>query len=223
MVRLLSIALLAYGVVSLVMAIVGGVAASRLGEELRTATSALDQDIAATQRTLEASAAALADAAATAEELAPTLDLVKGPLASAGTTAGAAASTIDALATTLANFEVLGLQPFAGVADDLARTADQLATLAGDLEGLEGSLPSVGTQLEQTAASLRVLSTELSTLAEGLGSGRVTAALEAAVDLAIALLWILAAWLAVLAAGSLLFGFLLWRIQADSRRRPPTA
>jgi hypothetical protein len=43
------------------------------------------------------------------------------------------------------------------------------------------------------------------------------------VDLAIALLWILAAWLAVLAAGSLLFGFLLWRMQADARRHPSTA
>lgn len=223
MVRLLSTALLAYGVLSLGMAIVGGVAAWRLGEELRTTTAALDQDLASMQRTLEASATALADAAATADELAPTLDLVKGPLASAATTAGAAASTIDTLATTLADFEVLGLQPFGSVAEGLAGTADDLATLASDLESLGTSLPSVGGQLEQTATSLRVLSTELATLADGLGSGRVTAALEAAVDLAIALLWILAAWLAILAAGSLLFGFLLWRMQADSRRHSPAA
>jgi hypothetical protein len=216
-IRLLSLALLAYGIVSLALAVGGGVVAWRLGDELRASTATLEEDIDSVQRTLESSAVALSDIADTAEAFAPTLGLVEGPLGSAATTVGAAASTLDALAGTLAAFQVLGLRPFESVAADIADTADGLTSLASDLDDLSATLPDVGDQLDRSVASLRELSIELSTLAEGIGSGRVVDMLQTAVDLVVGLAWILAAWLGLLAAGALLFGSLLWRMQAPRR------
>lgn len=219
-IRLLAQALLIYGVISLALAIGGGIAAWRLGDELRVSAGALEEDIVSVQQTLEASATALSDVADTAEEFAPTLDLVERPLQSAATTVAAAASTLDGLAGTLAAFQVLGLRPFESVAADIAGTADDLAALANDLEDLSTTLPDVGDQLDRSVASLRELSVQLGTLAEGIASGRVVEALHAAIDLVVALSWILAAWLGLLAVGSLVFGALLWRIQAP---RPSAA
>ncbi len=219
-IRLLAQALLVYGVISLALAIGGGIAAWRLGDELRASASALEEDIASVQQTLETSAAALKDVADTAEAFAPTLDLVEGPLQGAATTVGTAATTMDGLAGTLAAFQVFGLRPFESVAADIADTADGLAALADDLGDLSTTLPDVGNQLDRNVASLRELSVELGTLAEGIASGRVVEALHAAIDLVVALSWILAAWLGLLAVGSLVFGLLLWRIQAP---RPSSA
>jgi hypothetical protein len=198
--RPLAIALAAYGVVGIVLVLVGAFVGIDLAARVERLAVSADAALVAASRTTRSAAEAFTNIDAS-------LDEAEASAASAATLSREASATLDSLASAM-ELSIFGAQPLLPLAADFAASADQAAELADALDGVGGSLggtradvADVGVEMDQLAADLEAL------------SDRDDEGATPPVRLFVGLLL---AWLAMPAIGAILASALLWR-------RPPDA
>ena len=209
--RRASTGLLIYGVVGLLVAVLGLVALIWVGGRMGALTERTSAQVEEIAGTLEASGQALEDAASTTLSFAVTLERTPPTIRQAAQTVGNLESNMRQTADQLASISILGSQP-------LGRVSGLFSQMATDLDGLDTRLELIATDLEgnrdallANAASLRETGIRLDGLAADLRGGFVE---DSFADV-MAVLTILALALilvtALPAVGALVFGWWLRR------------
>lgn len=210
--RRLGTALLAFGLVGLVLAaivaaglIAGAAAARNLDERL-------DADQARLVELLD-------QLVATVDRAAVTTDNAGRTLATTGQTVDAAGAMLDGLAVVAdqlagsLDFSILGQRPLAGAATQFGAFAEQVRVVGGSVDQLSASLETNAGDTAALAADIERLSGQVDAIAGRIASFDRTSEL---VDLLVAgslLLGLLVAWLAI-AAG--LLAWAGWRLRRSA-------
>lgn len=203
--RRLGTGLIWFGVAGLVVTII--LAAVWLG--MLVATQDLDERLEADR---EALASALASTSDLMDSTASALETTTDAMGNVGVALDDAASLLDRLGTTTAdladalNVTILGQRPFAGAAENLATIATDLETFAGHADTLATDIEALGPPLTQLAADLRTVEESVGALAVRVDEFGGIERLVGLVRIYAVLSAVLAAWLAVLAAGCIWAG-----------------
>jgi hypothetical protein len=209
--RRASTGLLIYGVVGLLVAVLGLVALVWVGGRVTTLSERTSAQVERLALTLDASADALDDAATSAVSFALTLERTPPTIRQAAQTVANLQVNLRSVAGQLGAISILGSQP-------LGQVATLFSQMATDLEGLDTRLELIATDLEgnktallANAESLRATAVQLDTLATSLRAGFVEESFDdiAAVLTVLALALILVT--ALPAIGALVFGWWLRR------------
>lgn len=165
---------------------------------------------------LEADREALASALTSTSDLmdstASALEATTDAMGNVGVALDDAASLLDRLGTTTAdladalNVTILGQRPFAGAAENLETIATDLETFAGHADTLATDIAALGPPLTQLAADLRTVEESVGALAVRVDEFGGVERLVGLVRIYAVLSAVLAAWLAVLAAGCIWAG-----------------
>jgi hypothetical protein len=154
--RNLAWGLVAYGLVGLVLSIVG----FTFGLD---AAGQLERLAAASDATLEAAARSTATAADSFDSIDASLVNAEDSIAQAATLSADAGATLDALSAAM-NLSIFGAQPLQPLADEFADAAEQagalsatLGTSAGSVSDVQADAAAIGVELEGLAAQLEAL------------------------------------------------------------------
>jgi hypothetical protein len=209
--RRLSTGLLVYGIVGLLLALLGMASLVWVNGRMSALADRVDAEVAQLADAVESSATALQDAGASARSFTSTLERTPPSVRQAALTIRNLRPSLRDLESQLSAINILGSQPF-------GRAAALFGTMATDLEGLDTRLDLIATDLEgnrsallANAGSLDALGTRLAAQADRLRSGTVADSLD---DLRLLLLLALVAfvvWTAVPAVGALALGWWLRR------------
>lgn len=196
--------LVAYGVVGLVLSIIGFTFGLDAADRLERLT-------AATDATLEAAARSTAAAADSFEAIDASLVNAEDSVAQAATLSADAGATLDALSAAM-NLSVFGAQPLQPLADEFADAADQAEALATTLGTTVGSVADVRTDAEAIGVELEALAGELDALRASVPPDPVPVR---------GLVVLLLAYLTLPAVAALLAGSLMLRAQRAAQEAPP--
>lgn len=209
--RRLSGALIAYGVVGLVVAAFGLAALIAGLGRVDALADRLRDDVGGISTTLERTATVLDDAAASARGFGTTVD-------SSTVALGTAAGDLRAIVPQLRDIEsqagainILGTNPLGSIAGLFGQIAGQLGDLDTQLDGIAANLGTNRAALDTNAASLTALADQTRTLGKGLGGETLPGAVNDLRWLLVALLLIASLGAAVPAAGALAVGLWLRR------------
>ncbi len=203
--RRLGNGLIGFGVAGLVVTII--LAVVWLGTLV--AMQDLDEQLEADR---EALASALANTSDLMDSTASAIEATTDALGNVGVALDDAASLLDRLSTTTTdladalNVTILGQQPFAGAAENLEAIATDLETFAGHSGTLAGDIETLGPPLTQLADDLRTVEESVGALAVRVDEFGGVERLVGLVRIYAVLSAVLAAWLAVLAAGCIWAG-----------------
>ena len=161
---------------------------------------AVAQPVAQAERVSTTARSAASAAAAAFEGFDSSLAQARTSAASAAALAREASGTVDGLAEAMA-ISILGAQPLLPLQDRFRQSADQLRRLGDDVDQMGGALQVNSGEVRQVSDQLRALSNELAPTGAGTG---IPASLVVDAFLA---------WIALLAASSLIGGVLLIRRQ----------
>jgi hypothetical protein len=210
--RRLANGLIVYGVVGLILTLLGLFALVWVGGRIGELSDRAAVRVAQVADTLDATAQALSDASDTAGAFASTLETTVAALDSAGGRVRELQPTLADLETQFRSINILGNQP-------LARAADVVASIHASLDGLDTQLQAVGDSLRgghdrlvANASSLGILGTKLGALAEDLRSGVVEDSLSDVRAIVGVTQLVLAIWTAIPAVGALVLGVWLRRM-----------
>jgi hypothetical protein len=208
----LSTGLLVYGVIGLILAIVGLGAMLYVGNRVASLADTTGERIELLVGTVEDTATVLTDAGATALSFANTLERTPPTVRQAATTIEGIRQTLLTIQGQLGAFSILGSQP-------LGNVASQFGQIASDLEGLDTRLGLIATDLEDNkarllanAASLTALGERLDAIADELRTGFIQDSLEDVRIVLMVLILVFALWTAVPAVGALILGLWLRRV-----------
>ena len=209
--RWVSLALIAGGIVGLVVATIGVGATiwanGRIGE-LRDEAHLTATRLA---NTMELAASVLLGASSTAQSFSGTADQAGQAVSAAVLTTAEVRSDLSALEAQLRSVNIFGATPLSSSADAVARIVAGMEGLDAELALVADDLAENGEALGGNASSLRELAASTRALAGRLGpSAELDALMDVQRVLAITLL-IVAAWLTVPAAGALVLGVWLRR------------
>jgi hypothetical protein len=196
--------LIAYGILGLVLALVGVTFGMEAGGRIERLAAASDGTLAAAARSTRAAADSFAS-------VDTSLGDAEESAGQAATLAAEASATLDALSAAM-NLSIFGSQPLAPLADEFSTSADQAEELAGTLSNVGGSL-------SDTRADAAVIGVELAGLGEELDALREATPTDPIPVRGLVAL--LVAWLALPAVGALIAGLTLLR--ASRRAAPPPA
>ncbi len=214
--RLLGVALAAYGAIGLIMFVAVAVAINRPLERAHTLSVTLDQERAALVETM-------GQARTTLEDMSLGVNGADTSLGDAKVATDRAAGIATSLATSMFSLRdsmsltIFGAQPLAGLAAGFDNSGQQLATLGTELT-------TIGVSLNNNRAAVSTTSTDLAKLAVSLGELTTmvrespdveisTASLDA-VRLAV---YAICGWLAVFALGCVIGGLYLVRLGGRNR------
>ncbi len=218
--RRASTGLLLYGAVGLTVAVLGLVALVWVGGRVGGLAERTGIQVEAIAATLDASAAALTDAATTSVSFAVTLERTPPTVRQAAQTVADLEADLRRTSDQLSAISIFGSRP-------LGEVGALFGTMASDLDGLDTRLDLIATDLESNkaalltnAASLRALGMRLDSLATDLRGGFVEdsfADVSAVLTLlAVALILVTA----LPAVGALAFG---WWLRGTLDRAAPAA
>jgi hypothetical protein len=196
--------LVAYGVVGLVLSVVGftfGLDAAGRLERLSEASDA----------TLEAAAHSTAAAADSFDSIDASLLNAEDSVVRAAALAADAGATLDALSVAM-NLTIFGAQPLSQLADEFADAAEQAEELATTLGTTAGSVSEVRTDADAIGTELAALADELGALRESLPPDPVPVR---------GLVALLLAYLTLPAVAALVAGSLMLRAQRLAQEAPP--
>jgi hypothetical protein len=203
--RRLGNGLVGFGIVGIVVTVILAVvwlgmlfAMQDLDERLEADREALAAALTSTSDLMDSTADAIESTTAAMGNVSVALDDAADLLGRLGQTT---ASLADAL-----NVSILGQRPFAGAAEDLEEIATDLDTFAGHAETLASDIDSLGPPLTQLASDLRTVEESVGTLATRVDAFGGIEQLVGLVRIYALLSAVLAAWLAVLAAGCIWAG-----------------
>ena len=209
--RRLSTALLVYGAVGVILAVVGLFAMLYVGNRVTSLADSTGERIETLVGTVEDTATVLKDAGSTALSFANTLERTPPTVRQAAATVEGMRQTLLTIQSQLGQFQILGSRP-------LGNVADQFGRIASDLEGLDTRLDLIATDLEdnrdkllENARSLTALGERLDTVADDLASGFIQDSLDDVRTLLTVLIVVLVLWTALPAVGALIFGIWLRR------------
>lgn len=183
-VRSLGVLLIIQGALGLVLVVLG--------------FTALAEPVAQAERVSRTARSAASAAATAFEGFDTSLDQARTSAASAGALAREASGTADGLAAAMA-ISILGAQPLLPLQDQFRQSADQLRRLGDDLDQIGGALQVNRGDVQQVSDQLRALSDALAPSDPGRGVPPTLVA------------YAFLAWIALLAASSLVGGVLLSR------------
>lgn len=216
--RRLSTGLLVYGIVGLVLAILGLVSLLYVGNRVTSVAEGAGSRVDTLVATVEDTAAVLHSSAVTANSFAATLERTPPAVRQAADTIEGMRQSFVVIEQRLDDITILGSRPFGGI-------ADQFAQLAADLEGLDVRLDGIATDLEdnktrllETATSLNALGDRLDDVADELASGFIQDGLDDVRLIITTMGLLLVLWTALPAVGALLFGAWLRRNLGTERR-----
>jgi hypothetical protein len=207
-------ALLAYGLFGLVL--LGGLALATLvaGVMGRDGIERVDEAIDEVVAVLDATTASLRQGDVTLTNVGVTLGTAATALDEASGLASSLADAAEQLAATASSFEILGQQPFGGVAEPSQSAAESLDRLATQIDAIAEALTT-------NAQDVTALGDRLGTLADSLTVSRdrlaaVDTSLGGAGLLALGVLLAIIAWLMVPAVAAVAVGR-RWRRENPAR------
>ncbi len=194
--RALGTLLVAYGVLGLVLSVAGMVVGFDLATRLERLTGTAGETLQAAARATRAAGDSFASVDASLAES-------QASAGSAATLARDASTTLDALAVAM-EVSILGTQPLEPLGAQFSTSADQAEQLAGTLDTVATSLSDTRTDVASIGTELSILASRLEALGGDVGAGTGAPPLRLLAGL-------LLAWIALQAAGGLLFGVSLLR------------
>lgn len=219
----LSRGLIAYGVIGLIVAVVGLALLLYANTRIDAAGDRVEASVGQLTTTLDRTAQALHDASATAATFNTTLDRTQTAVAAAAATIVSVRTNLQNLESVLRSVSILGASPLGGAANAVGGIAGSIEGLDSKLTAIADGLATSRDSLAANADSLGALSDSIAATSERLGSGVVEDSL-ADVHVAIVLmLFVLTAWAALPAIGALVLGVWLQRqLEAGGGRTAAT-
>jgi methyl-accepting chemotaxis protein len=203
--RRIGAALVAYGIVGTILAVLVAAAGIFGAFRLDDALARIEAERAELAATVAAAADALARVSATFEASRPGLDRLTSMTGQLSTVAGDIGLAADDLASRM-DVSVLGFQPFAGLGDRMSGIGDQMQSVASDLQGIGPAVSAVADGTAGISASLVTLQARLDAVAariDALGpfdeTGRILA-------VGLLLVVLLDLWLAIPALTAIVVG-----------------
>ncbi len=209
--RRLGTGLIAYGLVGLVVALVGLGGLVWVNDRFTTIRDEVDATLVQRATTMRLAAVVLRDVSTTAQSFTVTLDQSSLAVASAAGTIAEVRSDLDALEGQLRSFSILGAAPLSEAADDIGRIRASVVGLDTRLSLIADSLRGDRTALATMAASLGQLADSSEDLASRLDSQAIGDSLGDIQRIMSVTLLVLALWLVVPALGALAVGTWLRR------------
>lgn len=217
--RRLARALIGFGIVGLVVAILSLVGLLVGVGRVNGFADRFGGDVSGISRTLERTSDVIDQAATTAGSFGATIDGTTGALGIVGGDIDSITPRLDAIADQTASISILGATPLASVSGLFRDISTQLRDVRGQLTTIGTSLTTNRAALGANASSLSDLSAETRQLADRLNGTSITAAIDDLRLLLVIVLGIGALGAAVPAVGALLVG--LWlrrelRLESDT-------
>jgi hypothetical protein len=204
--------LVVYGVIGLIVALLGLVALAWAGGRIDDLSDKTAARVSQVADTLDSTSQALTDASDTAKTFGTTLTTTVAAVDAASSRVRELEPTLADLETQFRSINILGAQP-------LSKAADVVGSIHGTLDGLDTQLSTVADSLRNghdrlaaNASSLGVLGTRLGALADDLRSGIVEDSLADLRSIFTVTMLVLALWAAVPAVGALMVGVWLRRL-----------
>lgn len=217
--RRLSLGLIAYGLIGLTVAALGGVALGRVGERVGGLADRTGAQVASIVATLEQTAVVLDDAGTSASSFALTLERTPPAVRQTAQAVANLRANLILVQGQLGAISILGSRP-------LANAADLFGQMATDLVGLDGRLEFIATDLESNKAalldnsrSLRAFGAEIGELADDLDGGVIEDSLADVQQLLTVLFVLLVVWTAIPALGALALGWWLRGVVGERAAR----
>jgi hypothetical protein len=213
--RRLSTFLIAYGVIGLLVAVVGLVGLVGISGRIGTAAERGSATIAELTVAMDRTATALADAGATAGSFATTIETSSSALSQAAATIRNVEPQLRDLETQFRSINILGAQPLSRAADLMGQIATDIAGLDQRIDGIASALLDNQAALLKNADSLGALGESMSALSARIKTGIIQESLADQQAVVTVLILVLVMWTAVPAIGALGFG---WWLRAELRR-----
>jgi hypothetical protein len=209
--RRLSKGLIAYGVIGLIITLLGLFAlvwvSGRIGALADRASVQVDAVIA----TLDDTSTALTDAGTTAGSFSSTMSVTVSTVEQAAEAVRAVQPRLSDLEAQFRSINILGNQPLAGAADMVAGIAAGISGLDVKLDQIGASLADNEDALAQNATSLTALGNRVGSLADRLRDGGIDEGLADVQAIVTITMLVFTAWTAVPAIGALGLGWWLRR------------
>lgn len=214
--RRLTTALLAYGIVGLILAVAGLIALAWVGGRVAGVTDRVQTQVGDVIDVLDRTSQALRDAASSATSFSATLERTPPAVRQTAQAIADLRGNLRAIEDQFGQIDILGSRP-------LGNVAGQFGQMATDLDGLDTRLGTIAADLEGNRDALRTNSTSLTALADRLAG--VAADARGSVDgngvgdlpvIIVVLGMLLVGWTAVPSVGALWLG--LWLRRRDGER-----
>jgi len=213
--RRLSTGLIAYGVLGLVLALVGGFALTWVGGRVGGIADRTSEQVESIVSTLDQTALVLESMGTSATSFSGTLERTPPAVRQTAVTVANLRANLTLVQGQLAAINILGARP-------LADAANLFGQMAADLEGLDTRLETIATDLDNNRAALtdnsarlKSLGTELGGVADGLRAGPIEESLADVQLILVVMSILLIGWTALPAAGALGLGWWLRRELRD--------
>ena len=213
--RRLSTGLILYGVIGLVLALVGGFALSWVGGRVGGIADRTSEQVESIVDTLDQTALVLGSMGTSATSFSGTLERTPPAVRQTAQTVANLRANLILVQGQLGAINILGARP-------LADAANLFGQMAADLEGLDTRLETIATDLDNNRAALidnsarlKTLGTELGGVADGLRAGPIEESLDDLQLILVVMSILLIVWTALPAAGALALGWWLRRELRD--------
>lgn len=213
--------LIAYGVIGLTITVIGSVALVWAGVRVGGVAARTGEQVEAIVTTLDATSAALSDAADSATSFAVTLERTPPVVRQAAETVGDLHADLRSVEQQLGGITILGSRPLGNVATVFGR-------MAANMDGLDTRLGIIASDLEgnreallRNSRSLLLVGLRLSDAADDLRGGVVEDGLADVQSLLTLALVLIVAWTALPAIGALALGWWLRRELRPAIRPDP--
>jgi hypothetical protein len=207
----LSRGLIAYGIIGLIVAVLGLGVLVYVNGRIDAAGARVDTTVAELATTLDRTAKALHDASTTAETFTVTLGRTEEAVSAAANTIIGVRTNLESLEGAMRAVDILGLTPLGPAADAVGGIANSIEGLDSRLTAIADGLTANGSALTANAASLGALGDSMAATAERLRSGVIEDSLSDVHLIIVAMVLLMTALAAVPAAGALAFGIWLRR------------
>jgi hypothetical protein len=207
----LSRGLIVYGIVGLVVAVIGLGVLLYVNSRIDAAGQRVETTVAEVTTSLDRTAKALHDASTTAQTFTVTLGRTEEAVSAAADTIIGVRTNLETLEGVLRAVNILGLSPLGPAGDAVGGIANAIEGLDSRLTTIGDSLATNGDSLAANATSLGRLGDSTDALAERLRSGVVEDSLADVHLVVVAMLLLFTLWAAVPAVGALAFGIWLRR------------
>ena len=219
--RWLSRALIAYGVVGIIVSAIGCGALVWANNRVTTMRQDAEATLARAAGTIDTATLVLRGAATTVASFADTVDQSAQAVSTAAGTITETHADLVALEAQLRSVSIFGATPLSSPADSVGRIAASMDGLDTQLSLIAESGKTDRNALAGTATSLGDLADSTHDLADDLGRGAIGGSFSDVQLVIAAALLGLAAWSFVPALGAIVFG--LWLRRTLGRSRPTSA
>jgi len=209
--RRLSTGLVIYGVLGLMLAVVGGFALAWVGGRVAAVADRSGEQVDSIVATLDQTSFVLSSMGASATSFSGTLERTPPAVRQTAQTVANLRANLILVEGQLSAINILGARP-------LANAANLFGQMATDLEGLDTRLETIAADLDtnraalvDNSARLATLGTELNSLADDLRGGVIEESLADVQLILAGLSALLLAWALVPAVGALLLGLSIRR------------